>query len=268
MAVDEVQALKQRHHVMWATGDYASVAERVEEVAVAIVQAAAPLEGTDLLDVATGTGNAALLAAQQGALVTALDLTPELFDRARERAGALGVEVEWIAGDAEELPFADASFDRVLSSIGIQFAPRHEVVARELVRVLRPGGRFVLGNWKADGMIGEMFKLLGPALPKPPAFASPPPLWGDEAHVRKLFAELPVKLAFEARTARVEFASVDEYIQFFNDNYGPTIKAREQLEPAGKWEPLEAELRALAERFYRGGAVEQSYWVITGDVTS
>lgn len=266
-AADEVHALKQRHHAMWAAGDYAAIAKHIEGVAATAVEAARPVEGADLLDVATGTGNAAIVAAEQGAHVTGLDLTPELFASARERAAAAGVEVEWVEGDAEELAFADASFDRVLSTCGVQFAPRHEQVARELVRVLRPGGRFVLCNWKSDGMIGETFKLMGAALPKPPAFASPPPLWGDEAHVRELFADLPVKLAFEGHTARFEFPSADAYADFFRDNYGPTIKAREALESDGKWEGLDAGVRALAARFYRDGAVEQTYWAITGDVT-
>jgi SAM-dependent methyltransferase len=264
---DELQALKQRHHATWAAGDYAVVAQMVEEVAIAAVDAAGALEGVDLLDVATGTGNAAILAAAKGAHVTGLDLTPELFATARERAAAVGVEVDWVEGDAEAMPFADASFDRVLSTLGVQFAPRHEQVAGELVRLLRPGGRFVLGNWSADGMIGRMFKLFGAALPPPPAFASPPPRWGDEEHVRGLFAELPVRLHFEGAVARLAFPSPDAYQDFFVANYGPTIKAREVLE-AEAWERLDGDLRALAGQFYRDGAVEQEFLVITGDRTA
>ena len=264
---DELQALKQRHRATWAAGDYAVVARLVEDVATAAVDAAGALEGVDLLDVATGTGNAAILAAAKGAHVTGLDLTPELFATARERAAAIGLEVEWLEGDAEALPFADASFDRVLSSLGVQFAPRHERVARELVRVLRPGGRFVLGNWTADGMIGRMFRLFGAALPPPPAFASPPPLWGDEEHVRGLFAELPVKLGFTRGVARLAFPSPDAYQDFFVAHYGPTIKAREALDPDA-WERLDADVRALAAEFHRDGAVEQEFLVITGDRTA
>jgi ubiquinone/menaquinone biosynthesis C-methylase UbiE len=264
---DELQALKQRHRATWAAGDYDVLARLIEEVAVAAIDAAGALEGVDLLDVATGTGNAAILAAAKGAHVTGLDLTPELFATARERAAAAGAEVEWVEGDAEALPFADASFDRVLSTCGVQFAPRHEQVARELVRVLRPGGRFVLCNWTADGMVGSMFTLFGAALPPPPAFASPPPLWGDEAHVRGLLAELPVRLRFSRATARLPFASPDDYEHCFAANYGPTIKAREALD-AQAWDRLDADIRALAARFYRDGAVEQEFLVITGDRTS
>lgn len=139
-------------------------------------------------------------------------------------------------------------------------------VARELVRVVRPGGRFVLCNWTADGMVGSMFRRFGAALPPPPAFASPPPRWGDEEHVRGLFADLPVRLVFDRATARLAFPSPDAYQDCFAANYGPTIKAREALEPEA-WERLDADIRALAARFYRDGAVEQEFLVVTGDRT-
>jgi ubiquinone/menaquinone biosynthesis C-methylase UbiE len=261
---DELRALKERHHATWAAGDYASVGRLIEDVAVAAVHAAGAIEGLDLLDVATGTGNAAILAAAGGAHVTGLDLTPELFITARERAAAIGVEVEWVEGDAEALPFADASFDRVLSTCGVQFAPRHGEVARELTRVLRPGGRLVLCNWTPDGMVGQMFGLFGAALPAPPAFASPPPLWGDEEHVRGLFAELPVRLHFERAVVRVPFPTPDAYVDHYAETYGPMIKARETLGPAG-WERLDADLRALVARFHSAGMVEQEYVVVVGD---
>ena len=147
-----------------------------------------------MLDVATGTGNVALRAAELGADVTGLDLVPDLLDVARGRDDG---RVAWIEGDAEALPFDDASFDRVLSVVGIQFAPRHQVVADELVRVCRPGGAIGLVNWTPEGLIGRMFKILGKYMPKPPAFASPPPLWGSEEHQRTLFAAHDVSLSFE-----------------------------------------------------------------------
>src|SRR5687767_4007226 len=157
---EAVSALKEKHHQTWAAGDYSLIAELVEEAGTACAEAAEIQKGQDVLDVATGTGNAALVAAAKGAKVTGLDLTPELFDRARERAKEAGVEVEWVEGDAEDLPFEDASFDRVLSAIGVQFAPRHQVAAEELVRVCKPGGLIVLVNWTSDGKIGELFKLM------------------------------------------------------------------------------------------------------------
>jgi SAM-dependent methyltransferase len=262
--VNDVAALKERHHETWAAGDYAVVARVVEEVGESCVERAQVERGMDVLDVATGTGNAAIVAAARGARVVGLDLTPELFEAARERAAAAGVEVEWIEGDAEELPFDGAAFDRVLSSIGVQFVPRHEVVARELARVCRPGGLIVLGNWTADGMIGRMFKLMGGYLPPPPEFASPPALWGDESHVRSLFEGLGVELSFERRTAEIPFDAAEEYVAFFEANYGPTIKAKEALEPQGRWGELRAKLVELAGEFLRGDHIQQDYFVISG----
>src|SRR3712207_6505448 len=262
--LDEVTALKGRHHATWAAGDYPDVARYVAEVGVECAARADIGEGMDVLDVAAGTGNASIPAAQRGARVIGLDLTPELFDAARERAAEAGVEVEWVAGDAEALPFEDASFDRVLSAIGVQFAPRHEVVASELARVCRPGGRIVLANWTREGMIGELFKLMGRYLPKPPPWVSPPPLWGDSEHVRRLFAEATRTMpTFERRTMRMPFASPEAYVAYFEGTYGPTIKARELLEPQGQWAELRDEFVALAASFWRGGAVEQEYAIIT-----
>jgi SAM-dependent methyltransferase len=264
---DELRALKERHHATWAAGDYAAVARLIEDVAATAVEAAGAVEGVDLLDVATGSGNAAIIAAAKGAHVTGLDLTPELFVAARERAAAMGVEVEWVEGDAEALPFDTASFDRVLSTCGVQFAPRHAEVARELVRVLRPGGRLVLCNWIRDGLIGQMFALFAAVLPPPPAFAAPPPLWGDEDHVRGLFAELPVRLRFRPAVVRIPFARPGDYVDYYAERYGPMVTARATLGPE-EWARLDAELRALLARFHRDGAVEQEYLVITGDRTA
>lgn len=265
MTDDSVAALKQRHHQTWAAGNYAAIAQLIEDVGEVCVEAAGIEAGQDVLDVATGTGNAALVAAGSAARVTGLDLTPELFDTARERAAVAGVDVEWVAGDAEDMPFDDASFDRVLSTCGVQFAPRHRVVARELVRVCRPGGLIVLCNWTTDGMIGELFKLMGRYLPPPPDFASSPALWGDEAHVRSLFDGLGVELSFERRSSIVPFESAEEYARHFETHYGPTIKAKQALASEGRWEGLRVEWLGLIERFLLSGSgVVQDYLLITG----
>lgn len=265
---DAVSALKEKHHATWAAGDYSLIAELVEEAGTACAEAAEIEAGQDVLDVATGTGNAALAAAAKGATVTGLDLTPELFDRARERAAEAGVEVEWVAGDAEDLPFEDASFDRVLSAIGVQFAPRHQVAAQELARVCKPGGLIVLANWTSDGKIGELFKLMGRYMPKPPDFVSSPALWGDEEHVRGLFEGLGVELSFERRSCLVALPSAEEYVGYFESHYGPTIKAKQALEPDGKWDELRTEWLELAERFLKPGeGVVQDYFVIKGSRT-
>src|SRR5215208_7297612 len=154
--------LKRTHRATWAAGDYPAVAERIDEVPPRdLLERIEIRPGEDVLDVATGTGNAALRAAAAGANVVGLDLTPERFERARSREAELGVEGDWVEGDAEALPFADESFDAVLSIFGIQFAPRHEITAAELARVCRPGGRIGLVNWTPEGLIGELFKIMG-----------------------------------------------------------------------------------------------------------
>ena len=245
----EMEQLKAAHRATWASGDYTAVADAfvlgVGQTAVASASLAA---GTELLDVATGSGNAAIPAALAGARVTGLDLVPELLAVGADRARRAGVEIDWVEGDAEALPFPDERFDTVLSVVGVQFAPRHEVTARELVRVTRPGGKIVLASWTPAGFIGRLFKTMAPHLPKPPVGASPPPLWGDADHVRALFAEAPVELAFESHAASFHAESPDAFVEFMADHYGPVLKARDRLAAEGRWEALRADLVALCER--------------------
>ena len=163
-------------------------------------------------------------------------------------AAAAGVVVDWIEGDAEELPYEDDTFDRVLSAFGVQFAPRHEIVAQELVGVARPGGRIGLVNWTPEGAIGELFKIMGRYLPAPPAFASPPPLWGSKDHVRRLFAGSRVELEFERGHNPWRFESPEAWVAFIETAYGPTVKARQRLSAEGRGEECRAEIVALAER--------------------
>src|SRR5215212_11314304 len=182
--------LKARHRKMWASGDYPSMVETfLLPLGSRLVDACAIAEGMRVLDVAAGTGNASIVAAQRGASVTASDLTPEMFDAGRARAESDGVELDWVEADAENLPFGDASYDLVMSSIGVMFAPHHQDVADELVRVCRPGGKIGLLSWTPEGMIGALFRTMGPFAPPPPPGAQPPPLWGGEAHVRELLGD-------------------------------------------------------------------------------
>jgi len=244
-----VEDLKRTHRATWAAGDYAAVAERIDEVPPRDLLERVPVrQYDDVLDVATGTGNVALPAAAAGGDVIGLDITPELFDTARRRAAEQGVAVDWVEGDAEDLPFGDESFDVVLSVFGVQFAPRHRLVAEELARVTRPGGRIGLVNWTPEGLIGEMFKIMGKYLPAPPDYASPPPLWGSEEHTRELFAGTGVELEFARGHNPWRFDSAEHLVVFFETNYGPTLKAREKLEAEGRWTELREELHALAER--------------------
>jgi SAM-dependent methyltransferase len=260
--------LKSAHRATWAAGDYASVAELVDEVPPRdLLERMALSPGLRVLDVATGTGNIAIKAAASGADVVGLDLTPELFETARRRAAAAGVTVDWVEGDAEELPFEDGSFDRVLSAFGIQFAPRHEVVAGELARVCRGGGLLGLVNWTPEGFIGELLGIIGSRMPAPPEFASPPPKWGSEDHVRALLGD-----AFELEFARGltpwEFDAAEDWVAFMETRYGPMLKARERLTADGVWDECRAEIVAMAER--RNEAtdgrllIRSEYLVVTG----
>src|SRR5687767_12487864 len=175
---------------MWASGDYPSMVETfLLPLGPRLVEACGIGPGMRVLDVAAGTGNASLPAAERGASVTASDLTPELLEAGRRRAQAAGLELEWVVGDAERLPFEDASFDVVISAIGAMFAPHHQDAADELVRVCRPGGTIGLLSWTPEGMIGSLFRTMGPFAPPPPPGASSPPLWGSEDHVRELFGD-------------------------------------------------------------------------------
>ena len=244
-----IAELKHVHRATWAAGDYAAVAEVIDEAPPRdLLDRVQVKPGQDVLDVATGTGNIAIRAAAAGARVVGLDLTPELFGTARRRAAQHEVAVDWIEGDAEELPFEDASFDHVLSAFGVQFAPRHEVVARELVRVCRPGGLIGLVNWTPEGQVGEMLKLIGRYLPAPPDYASPPPLWGDEGHLRGLFADGKVQLEFTRGQNPWRFDSAEHYVVFMETYYGPMVKARERLTSEGRWEECRGEILAIAER--------------------
>jgi SAM-dependent methyltransferase len=246
---DPVAALKLAHRATWAAGDYPTVARHIADAPVKDALTAARVRpDARVLDVATGSGNVALEAANTGARVVGLDLVPDLLDVARSRASAAGVDIEWVHGDAESLPFADGSFDSVTSVFGVQFAPRHQVTADELVRVCRASGTIGLVNWTPDGLIGEMFHIMGRYLPPPPAFATAPPLWGDERHVSELFARHDVTLSYTRASNLFAFDSVDAYQTFFEQRYGPTIKAQEKLVADGRWDACRAELRELFDR--------------------
>ena len=217
--------LKARHRAMWASGDYPSMVETfLLPLGPRLVAACDIGSGMSVLDVAAGTGNASLPAAQQGARVTASDLTPELLEAGRRRAEAEGLELEWVEADAERLPFEDESFDVVISSIGAMFAPHHQDVADELVRVCRRGGTIGMLNWTPEGMIGALFRTMGPFAPPPPPGAQPPPLWGSEDHVRELFGDRVEFRTLERDVLEITaFERPHDYGKHFKDKYGPTI---------------------------------------------
>lgn len=248
--------LKTRHRKMWASGNYPEMVETfLLPLGPRLVEACEIGPGMTVLDVAAGTGNASIPAAERGAEVTASDLTPELFEAGRERAAAAGVELEWAEADAEHLPFADASFDVVISAIGVMFAPFHQAAADELVRVCKPGGKIGLLSWTPEGTIGGLFKLMGPFAPTPPPGAQPPPLWGSEAHLEELFGT-----RVEFGTARREplevtaFEQPGDFGEHFRQRYGPTIAVRANAEAEGRLAELDGELDRFCEDRNRGGA--------------
>ncbi len=252
---------KQRTRATWAAGDFPEVARlTLWPVGDRLVRLVGVGRGEDVLDIACGTGNAALRAAQAGGRTTGLDLTPELFEAGRALAADAGVEIDWVEGDAEELPFPDGSFDVVLSTFGVMFAPRHRLAAGEAARVLRPGGRLGFCNWTPEGITGEMFRALGSFAPPPPPFAEPPLLWGNEDHVRQLFDDTGVALEFARESAPpAPFPTAEAAVAWNEENFGPTIMLRAYLEPQGRW----AECRRLLIDLYDPTA-EAEYLVVTG----
>jgi SAM-dependent methyltransferase len=243
--------MKQRTRATWAAGDFPEVARRgLWPVGERIVQRVGIGRGERVLDVACGTGNAAIRAAQAGGRVVGLDLTPELFDAGRAAARDAGVSqdaIEWVEGDAEAIPFPNDAFDVVLSTFGCMFAPRHEVAAAEIARVLRPGGRLGICSWTPEGAQGSFFRALGAYLPPPPPFAQPPLLWGVPDHVARLFEGTGVRLEFDRETVAEEdpFASGEEAVEWLSTNFGPLMMLRPMLEAKGEWTSAAAQLVRL-----------------------
>jgi SAM-dependent methyltransferase len=218
-----------------------------------------------VLDVAAGSGNAAIPAALAGGLVTASDLTPELLEAGRAAAARAGAQVEWREADAEALPFADASFDVVTSVVGVMFAPHHQAAADELVRVCRPGGRIALLAWTPEGFIGQMFAVMKPYAAPPPPGAQPPPLWGKEEHVRGLLGDRVADVVTERRLLEVaRFATGAQFRDFFKATYGPTIAAyRGIADEPDRVAALDAELADLGDRALRDGSMAWEYLQVT-----
>jgi SAM-dependent methyltransferase len=246
--------LKARHRAMWASGDYPSMVETwLLPLGPRLVDACGVGSGMRVLDVAAGTGNASIPAAERGASVTASDLTPELLEAGRARAEAAGVELDWVTADAESLPFADEAFDVVMSSIGAMFAPHHREVAGELVRVCRPGGTIGLLSWTPEGAIGALFKTIGPFAPPPPPGAQPPPLWGSEEHVRELLGNRVQLDVIQRDVLEVtSFERPRDLGEHFKARYGPAIAARANAAREGRDADFDAALDAFCDEWNRG----------------
>jgi SAM-dependent methyltransferase len=262
--------LKARHRAMWASGDYPSMVETfLLPLGPRLVEACGVGPGMSVLDVAAGTGNASIPAAELGARVTASDLTPELLEAGRRQAESQGVELEWVPADAESLPFEDGAFDVVMSSIGAMFAPHHQDVADELVRVCRPGGTIGMLNWTPEGMIGALFRTMGPFAPPPPPGAQPAPLWGSEDHVRELFGDRVEWRTLERDMLDITaFEHPRDYGEHFKARYGPTIAARANAAKTGREAELDEALDRFCDEWNRGSTddarFEKEYLIAVG----
>ena len=248
----DLAAVKERQQQAWASGDFHVVAARITLVAERLVDAADLRAGWRVLDVATGSGNAAIAAARLGCDVTGSDYVPSLLARGRERAAAERLPVTFVEGDAEALPFGDAEFDAVTSIYGAMFAPDHERAASELVRVSRPGGAIALASWTPDGFIGELFRTVARHV-APPAGVRSPMLWGTEAHLRELFGGRIASLVVTERTFTFRFRTAEEFVDFFRTWYGPTLKAFAALDGPEARGALARDLVDLVRRFDRLG---------------
>ena len=254
--VTQFEEIKHKQQRMWGSGDYTAVAARIHSMAERLCEAADVVAGSRVLDVATGSGNAAIAAARSDADVVGIDYVPALLARARERAQAERLAVEFVEADAEALPFPDASFDVVLSVVGVMFAPDQERAAAELVRVCRPGGTIALASWTPGGFIGDLLRTVARHTP-PPAGVRPPVQWGDPTRLDELLGDAVTRIDANERTFTFRHRSADDFADFFLENYGPTERAAAALDEAGR-AALRSDLATLAaeaSRLPAGGPV-------------
>ena len=250
-AAPDYAAIKKRQQATWASGDFAVVGVTLQIVGESLAEATDIRSGERVLDVAAGNGNATLAAARRFAEVTSTDYVPALLDKGHARAKAEGLLVNFRVADVEALPFQDASFDAVLSTYGVMFAPDHVRAAREMLRVVRPGGRIGMANWTPDGFIGELFKVIGRHTP-PPAGLKSPALWGTESHLAELFGAQAASIQAVRRNFNFRYFSAAHWLQVFRDYYGPTHKAFAALDPT-RQDRLAKDIAALLDRFNTAG---------------
>jgi ubiquinone/menaquinone biosynthesis C-methylase UbiE len=249
---DNLDAMRQGQQKTWSAGDFGMVAGLVMMVSEELAESIEIVPGERVLDVACGSGNGALAAARRAwGNVVGVDFVPSLLERARKRAATEQLDIEFVEGDAAELPFEDASFDVVISIFGAMFAPDQEKAAAELLRVCKPGGRIGMANWVPDGPVSSMFATVAKYAPPPPGF-TPPVLWGTEERVRELFGDGVSSLRTERRVSRQAFRSADHYLDFFRSYFGP-IKMAFERAGAENEEALIADLRAHLEQANTAG---------------
>jgi SAM-dependent methyltransferase len=245
----DLSAIKGRQQKAWSAGDYGKVGVTLLMIAELLAEAVELRPGQRVLDVASGNGNTSLAAARRFCEVVGIDYVPMLLDEGRERAEAEGLAVDFREGDAEALPFPDASFDVVLSTIGVMFAPNQEKAATELLRVVRPGGKIGLANWVPDGYVGDLFRTMGKYVP-PPSGLKPPFRWGTEKGVGELLGDGVSSLELRRRSFMWRFPSARHHVEFMRGYYGPLQKAFESLDEAGQ-KALEEDLISVVEHYNR-----------------
>jgi SAM-dependent methyltransferase len=244
-------AIKARQRAAWSAGDYAEIGTRLQIVGESLCEAVDLRAGSRVLDVAAGNGNAALAAARRWCDVVATDYVPALLERARARAAADHLPIEFREADAENLPFADGSFDAVLSTFGVMFTPDQERAAQEMLRVCRPGGKIGLANWTPESFIGQLFRTLGKYIPPAPGLKSPA-LWGTEVRLAELFGADATEIDSRPRHYVFRYRSPAHWLEVFRTYYGPLHKAFAALD-ADKQAALAGELTELMERSNRSG---------------
>ena len=247
----DLNAVKARQQGAWASGDYAVVGTTLQIVGEELCEALDIRSGHKVLDVAAGNGNVSLAAARRWCDVTATDYVPALLERARERAAAERLDITFREADAEALPFADGSFDAVVSTFGVMFTPDQNRAASEMVRVCKRGGKIGLANWTPEGFIGQLFKTIGKHVP-PPAGAKSPALWGTRARIGELFEPHASSIKAESRNFVFRYRSADHWLEIFKTYYGPVLKAFAALAPTAQ-SALESDIRTLIDRFNRSG---------------
>ena len=244
-------AIKARQQATWSSGDYSVIGTTLQIVGESLAEAADVRAGERVLDVAAGNGNATLAAARRFAEVTSTDYVPGLLERGRARAAAEGLHADFQVADVEELPFADRSFDVVLSTFGSMFAPDHARTAGEMLRVVRDGGRIGLASWTPTGFIGRLFKVIGAHVP-PPAGLQSPALWGTQEHMAELFGTGAAAIRAEKRHFTFRYGSPAHWLRVFRAFYGPTHKAFAALDEAGQ-QVLQRDILALLEELNTAG---------------
>ncbi|TWT06145.1 class I SAM-dependent methyltransferase [Reyranella sp. CPCC 100927] len=247
----DLEALKARQQGAWSSGDYAIVGTTLQIVGEALCEALDVRAGQTVLDVAAGNGNVSLAAARRGCDVIATDYVPALLDRARERAQAERLNIQFREADAEALPFPTGSFDAVVSTFGVMFTADHDRAAAELVRVCKPGGKIGMANWTPEGFIGQLFKTIGKHLPPPPG-AKSPALWGTPARLAEMFEPQAASIKAERRHFVFRYRSPEQWLDVFRNYYGPVLKTFAALQPPAQ-AALQQDLLSLVGQFNRSG---------------